>query len=124
MIFKIKNFMAYLENLFIPRSLKTTRNNRSSPHNGLIKKFFSLKSYYLCITNTEIVQNSKSKPNKFSFLCTFKFPDKFRRFFCSGHHTNDAGAPLVLAHHKKDYLFGAYRRITWKSPNLDHHTPN
>ena len=33
---------------------------------------FSLKSYYLCITNTEIVQNSKSKPKTFSFLCTFK----------------------------------------------------
>jgi hypothetical protein len=33
---------------------------------------FSLKSYFLCITNIEIVQNSKSKPKKFSFLCTFK----------------------------------------------------
>jgi hypothetical protein len=29
------------------------------------------KSYYLCMTNIEIVQNSKSKPKKFSFLCTF-----------------------------------------------------
>jgi hypothetical protein len=34
-------------------------------------KKFSLKSYYLCITNIEIVQNSKSKLKKFSFLCTF-----------------------------------------------------
>jgi hypothetical protein len=33
---------------------------------------FLLKSYYLCITNNEIAQNSKSKPKKFSFLCTFK----------------------------------------------------
>ncbi len=32
--------MAYLEIFFIPRSLRTTRNNRSSPHNGSIKKFF------------------------------------------------------------------------------------
>ncbi len=32
---------------------------------------FWLKSYYLCITNIEIVQNSKSNPKKFSFLCTF-----------------------------------------------------
>ncbi len=72
MILKIKNFLAYLEIFFIPRSLKTTRNNHSFPHNGPIKKFFSLKSYFLGKTNTEIVQNSKSKPKKFSFLCTFK----------------------------------------------------
>jgi hypothetical protein len=38
------------------------------------KKFVS-KSYYLCITNIEIVQNSNSKPKKFSFLCTFKDAD-------------------------------------------------
>ncbi len=69
MIIKIKNFLAYHENFFIPRSPRTMRNNRSSPHN---KKNVSLKSYYLCITNIEIVQNSKSKPKKFSFLCTFK----------------------------------------------------
>ncbi len=35
-------------------------------------KNFSPKSYYLCITNNEIGQNSKSKPKKFSFLYTFK----------------------------------------------------
>jgi hypothetical protein len=29
------------------------------------------KSYYLCMTNIKIVQNLKSKPKKFSFLCTF-----------------------------------------------------
>ncbi len=28
--------------------------------------------YYVCITNIEIVQNSKSKPKNLSFLCTFK----------------------------------------------------
>jgi hypothetical protein len=27
---------------------------------------------YLCITNNEIVQNSKSEAKKFSFLCTFQ----------------------------------------------------
>jgi hypothetical protein len=72
MILKIKNFLAYLENFFVPNSLKTTRNNRRSPHNGPIKNFFLLKSYYLCITNIVTVQNSKSKPKKFSFLCAFK----------------------------------------------------
>jgi hypothetical protein len=70
-IYDKKKNLAYLAIFFIPRSLKTTRNNRSSPQNGPIINF-SLKSYYLCITNTEIVQNSKSKPKKFSFLCTFK----------------------------------------------------
>jgi hypothetical protein len=35
-----KKFLAYLEFFFSPRSLKTTRNNRSSPHNGHIKKNF------------------------------------------------------------------------------------
>ncbi len=36
-------------------------------------KNFSLKSDYFRITNIEIVQHSKSKPKKFSFLCTFKY---------------------------------------------------
>jgi hypothetical protein len=31
------------------------------------------KPYYLSITNNEVVQNSKSEPKKFSFLCTFKY---------------------------------------------------
>ncbi len=51
--------------------VKTTQNNRSSPHIGPIKKKFSPKSYYLCITNNEIVQNSKSKAKTFLFLCNF-----------------------------------------------------
>jgi hypothetical protein len=43
------------------------------------QKIFSLKSYYFCITNTEIVQNSKSKPKKFSFLCTIKVLSSHKR---------------------------------------------
>ncbi len=35
-------------------------------------KEFSLKSYYLGITNKEITQIPKSESTKFSFLCTFK----------------------------------------------------
>jgi hypothetical protein len=61
-----------LKLFFILRSPRTTRNNRSSPHNGPIKKFFSLKSYYLCITNKEITQIPKSESKKFVILCTFK----------------------------------------------------
>ncbi len=41
-------------------------------------KFFSPKSYLVfkhTVTNNKIVQNTKSEPNKFSFLCTFKEPD-------------------------------------------------
>ncbi len=33
---------------------------------------FSLKSYYLYITNKEITQIPKSETKKFSVLCTFK----------------------------------------------------
>ncbi len=33
---------------------------------------YSPKSYNLCITSNEIVQNSKSKPKKFSYFCTLK----------------------------------------------------
>ncbi len=65
--------MAYLEKIFIPRSLKTTRNNCSSSHIGPIKKNFPENLIvFLCITNNEIVEKSKSKPKKFSFLCTCK----------------------------------------------------
>jgi hypothetical protein len=39
MIFKIKKFWPIIKIFCIPRSL-TARNNRSSPHNGPIKKFF------------------------------------------------------------------------------------
>ncbi len=41
MIYKIKFFLAYLEIFFIPRSLKTTRNNHSSPNKGQIHFFFT-----------------------------------------------------------------------------------
>jgi hypothetical protein len=37
----LKKNLPILKIFFIPRSLKTTRNNRSSPHNGPIKKFFT-----------------------------------------------------------------------------------
>ncbi len=45
------------------------------------QKMFSPKSYYLSITNNEIVQNSKSEPKKFTFLGTFNSisPDLWRR---------------------------------------------
>ncbi len=36
----MKKFSAYFESFFVLLSLKTTRNNRSSPHNGPIKKIF------------------------------------------------------------------------------------
>ncbi len=67
-----KNFWPILKFFFIPSSLQTTRNNRSSPQWSNQKNFSSKKSYYLCITSIEIVQNSKSKPKKFSVLCSFK----------------------------------------------------
>jgi hypothetical protein len=35
-------------------------------------KKFVTKPSYLCITSNETVQNSKSKPKQFSFLCIFK----------------------------------------------------
>jgi hypothetical protein len=68
MILKIKKIWPILTIFFVPRSLKTTRNNLSSPHNGPIKQMFCPKSYYLCITNNEIGQNSKSEP-KTSHSC-------------------------------------------------------
>ncbi len=66
MIFN-KKFWPTLKLFFIPRSLKTTRNNRSSPHNGPIK-IFLMKSYYLCITNIEIVQKVKIEAKKILIL--------------------------------------------------------
>jgi hypothetical protein len=60
-IFKIKFFLAYLEIFFVPLSLKTTQNNRSSPHNGPIKKNLLTKSYFSRIIDNEILQNSKSE---------------------------------------------------------------
>jgi hypothetical protein len=38
--FEKKNFWPILKIFFIPRSPRTTRNNRSSPHNGPIKEMF------------------------------------------------------------------------------------
>jgi hypothetical protein len=32
--------LAYFDFFFVPLSLKATRNNRSSPHNGPIKNLF------------------------------------------------------------------------------------
>jgi hypothetical protein len=75
---KNKKIFAYLEKFFVPLSLTTTRNNPTSPQNGPIKIFFT-KSLYLSITNNEIAQNSKSKPKKFSFLCTFKDSSMFQK---------------------------------------------
>ncbi len=40
MIYKDKKILAYLENFLVSLCLKTTRINRSSPHNGPIKKMF------------------------------------------------------------------------------------
>ncbi len=65
-------FLPRLKTIFIPHSLKTTRNNPTSPHDGPIKKLFFTKTLYISITSNETVQNSKSKSKKFSFLCTFK----------------------------------------------------
>jgi hypothetical protein len=47
---------------------------------------FSHKSYFLCISNNEIVQNSKSKQNKFSFLCIFNKPTYQVRGDLPGQH--------------------------------------
>jgi hypothetical protein len=46
------------------------RKNPTSPHNGPNKIFFNLT--FFSLINNEIVQNSKSKPIKFLFLCNFK----------------------------------------------------
>jgi hypothetical protein len=42
MMLKKKIFGPRLKTIFIPRSPRTTRKNRTSPHNGPIKKFFLL----------------------------------------------------------------------------------
>ncbi len=62
--------MAYLEK-FSFCVVSRLRGIIVAPHIMVQSTNFSPKSYYLCITNNEIVQNSKSKPKKFSFLCTF-----------------------------------------------------
>ncbi len=63
--------MYILKFFFVPHSLKTTRNNHIAPPIMVQSKKVSPKILFLCITNKEIVQNSKSKPKKLSFLCTF-----------------------------------------------------
>jgi hypothetical protein len=69
MILKIKFFLAYLK-FFSFRVVLRLRGIIVAPP-IMANKIFFHKSCYLCITNIEIVQNSKSKPKKFSFLCTF-----------------------------------------------------
>jgi hypothetical protein len=61
-----------LKTIFVPRSLKTKRNNPTSHHKCPNQKLFFSKPSYLSITSKETVKNSKSKSKKFSFLCTFK----------------------------------------------------
>ncbi len=55
---RLRQQVAILKIFSIPRSLKTTRNNRSSPV-WSNQNFFSQKSYYFCITINETVQHSK-----------------------------------------------------------------
>jgi hypothetical protein len=40
MILEKNIFLPWLKTIFIPRSHKTTRKNRTSPQNGTIKNFF------------------------------------------------------------------------------------
>jgi hypothetical protein len=71
MIFKRKKTWPILKKLiFVPLSLKTTGIIVAPPIMVQSKKCFP-KSYFLCIANNEIAQNSKLKLKKFSFLCTF-----------------------------------------------------
>ncbi len=53
--------MAYLE-IFLFRLVLRLRGIIVAPPIMVQQKIFSPKSYFLCITNIEIVQNSKSKP--------------------------------------------------------------
>ncbi len=64
--------MAFLEIFCLFRIVLRLRGIIVAPPMMVQTKFVSQKSYYLCITNNEIVQNSKSEPKKFSFLFTFK----------------------------------------------------
>jgi hypothetical protein len=47
MILKLKNFLAYIEKKKIRLSLKTKRNNHSSPHNGPIKNVSSKIQFFM-----------------------------------------------------------------------------
>jgi hypothetical protein len=80
---KKKIFVPRFKTIFIPRSLKTTRNNPISPHNGPIKNCF-LQTSYLSRASNETVQNSKSKTKEFSILCTLKWLENYKN--CKGSH--------------------------------------
>jgi hypothetical protein len=67
-----KIFLPSLNTLLIPRSLKPTWNNPTSPPKWPNKKFIFTEPSYLSIISNETVQNSKLKPKKLSFLCTLK----------------------------------------------------
>jgi hypothetical protein len=54
---KGKNSLTYLKKILVPRSLKTTRKNRTSPNNATNKKRFSQK-LNISKTNNEKVQIS------------------------------------------------------------------
>ena len=69
---KIKNFFDLTQNFFSFCVVLGLRGIIVAPPIMVQSKKFTPKSYYLCITNNEIGQNSKSKPKKFSFLGTFK----------------------------------------------------
>jgi hypothetical protein len=71
-----------LTNFFIPRSLKTTRNNPTSSHNGTIKNVFFTKPPFLSITSNETVQNSKSKPKNFHSCVPLLQKPHHPPFFC------------------------------------------
>ncbi len=63
--------MAYLESFFVPLSLKTPRNNPTSPHNGPIKILF-YKILIFQHTNNDAIQNSKSEPKNSHYSVTLK----------------------------------------------------
>ncbi len=77
-----------MKTIFVPLSLKTTRINPSPPLMDHSKKKFLI--LILSITNNEIVQNSKSKQNKFSFVCTFKLLK-----YLASHHYKRCGKPVT-----------------------------
>jgi hypothetical protein len=57
MILKIKKILDYLEKFFSFRVVLRLCGIIVAPPVMVQKNFFSLKSYYLCITIIEIVQN-------------------------------------------------------------------
>ncbi len=69
------------------------------------KKILFTKPSYLSINSNETVQNSKSKPKKFSFLCTFK-QNGAANLWCGW----DGGRGVTLATH------GLGRAAHWLIP--------